>query len=702
MKSGVATRKKALASKQAVIYIIDTSPSMKHLYPPSVSASVPVSASNQHTEEEEEEETDTNKKQTRLDAAKEAMIGLITDLMLQSKTNECGVIVLHTPLTKHHIIDIDCKNKGPDDLQEEEEELEDEGGRDPKFSHLTELSPVQRPSVDLLRQIQSLSFSHTNNNDNDDNNETDNPAATVAIPNRAGGFCDGIMLAFSALRRKTFGKRFNRKIILFTDAEREVDIHWDQLDDTVEGLREMECDLTVIGLDFQKSAEYHPPAVLSTDTNTNVCTGTEDDDRNVEMENEDGNHPTKNQQPQHQHQQDADMETATEEQLHAARIKDDNEMFLISLTKYTGGTVHAASTIQQILKQATGRRIPKSTLSKIELQIAPSITVEARISLSTTKQSFPSLKREAVTLNDEGEMEKNILGEIMSAPVLNITSHWDIDDLDVEVELVQRAQGYPYGSDLIPIGPMEMEGLKLRSVPCVTILGYAALECIPMTTWMGPTRIVSGSGDSRQACLAVSALAQALQRLNQVAICRFVKQKDSDPDMGILAPLVEEHPIGIGIGIGIGTSVGDEKAKVRHLLYVRMPFADDIQNLTMLPLSDAVHPDDKATKVCDDLIDAFMLPDTALNPAYIPNPAIRSFRKTMIRRALESQFDGIEEGRNTNSVDEIDPMTTPAEVLEAGKEVTKAFRDIFSLEVVEKATNGKKKKFFFSDSQEDI
>ena len=689
MKSGVA-RKKVLASKQAVIYIIDTSPSMKQLYPPSESASESVCMN--------PEETDANRRQTRLDAAKEALIGLITDLMLQSKTNECGVIVLHTPKTKHHLIDID--HKGLDDLQEDEDEEED----DPKFSHLTELSPVQRPSVDLLRQIQSLSFSSSrsshNNNDGNNEDETTNNPATVTISNRAGGFCDGIMLAFSALRRKTFGKRFNRKIILFTDAEREVDIHWDQLDDTVEGLREMECDLTVIGLDFQRSAEYHPPAVLSTNTNS-----TEDDDdnngdvnANHKMEDDDGSHPAKNQQPphQHQHQQDADMEmeTATDEHIHAARIKDDNEMFLISLTKYTGGTVHAASTIQQILKQATGRRIPKSALSKIELQIAPSITVEARISLSTTKQSFPSLKREAVTLNDEGEVEKNALGEIMSDPVLNITSHWDIDDLDVEVELVQRAQGYPYGSDLIPIGPMEMEGLKLRSLPRVTILGYTALESIPMTVWMGPTRIVSGSGDSIQACLAISALAQALHRLNQLAICRFVKQNDSDPDMGILAPLEEEHPIDIG--------VSDEKSRVRHLLYVRMPFADDIENLTMLPLSDAVNPDDKATKVCDDLIDAFMLPDTALNPAYIPNPAIRSFRKTMIRRALDAQFDGIEEGRNTNSVDEIDPMITPAKILEAGKEATKAFRDTFSLEVVEKATNGKKKKFFFSDSQEDM
>jgi len=178
--------------------------------------------------------------------------------------------------------------------------------------------------------------------------------------------------------------------------------------------------------------------------------------------------------------------------------------------------------------------------------------------------------------------------------------------------------------------------------------------------------------------------------LNQLAICTFVKQKDSEPDMGILAPLVEAQPM----------CVDGETPKVRHLLYVRMPFADDIQNLTMNPLNDYARVDDKATNACNDLIDAFMLSDTELNPASIPNPAIRSFRKTMIRRALDSQFDDIVEGRKTDSGHDLDPMRTPLQMVEAGKKQTRAFRDIFVLEEVEKAGKNKKQ-FFFPDSLED-
>jgi len=314
--------------------------------------------------------------------------------------------------------------------------------------------------------------------------------------------------------------------------------------------------------------------------------------------------------------------------------------------------------------------------------------------LSTTKAPLPTLKREAVTLDEEGEVVKNALGEVMSMPVANITSHWDADAPDVEVELSQRATGYPYGSDLIPIGPLEMEGLKFRSPPRVTILGYTPVESIPMSVWMGPTRIISGNVSSRKSCLAISALSQALHRLNTMAYCTYVKSKDSDPIMGVLAPLVEDDPDMAG------------QPKPRHLLYVPMPFADDAENLKTNPLEDEVG-DDKAQQACDDLIDAFMLPPKALDSQNIPNPALRSFRKTIIRRAMDPSFNGIIAARNNDDdVEDAgpceDPMATPLDLLAQGKEQLKKFRDVFPLEVVEKITNGKRKKKYFvpDDSQE--
>ena len=676
MKRSKPTSAAASPSKQAVVYIIDTSPSMNQPYP-----------STDHHHQQHVNKTNANTipaaSQTRLDAAKEALIGLITDLMIKSKTNECAVIVLHTPDTT---CSVGTRSNGDDGDNAGDH---DENGC---YSHMTQLSSVQRPTTDLLRTIQSISIP-----------TAPDPTQTQSqpVPHRAGGFCDGIMLATSLIHQKTATKKSQRKIILFTDAEREVEIHWDKLDDTVGVLRGMNCDLTVIGLDFQRSAAFYSPADIENENtngngNANAMDSVENENGNAVSEDGDVNM-----------EDDTDTTSSADKHIQA-RIKDDNEMFLISLTKYTGGQVHATHTIQQILKQAAGKRIPRSALSKIELQIAPGLMVAARISLSTTKQSLPTLKREAVVLDEEheGEVKKDALGEIMSLAVTNVTSHWDADAKGVEVELINRSTGYPYGSDLIPIGPMEMEGLKLRSERRVTILGYIGLKAIPMAVWMGPTRIISG-GSSRKACLAISALSQALWRKNQLAICTYVKTKDSDPCMGVLAPLVENSS-DVGVAdVSTCTSTADkrqEQVKPRHLLFVPMPFSDDMTNLAMNPLTSAI--DESAEKICSDFIDAFTLPPDVLNSESIPNPSIRAFRKTMIQRAIDpnKNNDGICTARQSHDGDVEDPMVTPQYIVEKGRGELKKLRDSFPLKVVEHvASDGKKKKkYFFSESQDDL
>ncbi len=725
---------KSSASKQTVVYIIDTSPSMSQPYP---SVDIDID-SDSGSAAKASSSSPPSSFQTRLDAAKEALIGLTTDLMMQSKTNECAVIVLHTPDTN-----IIGQGNRRGDM--------DEDGYHTYYTHMTQLCPVQRPNVHLLRTIQSIKIQcntlppSDDNYDGDDNdNDTEIDAlsgsdehtssnSAVCVPHRAGGFCDGIMLATSMMHKRTATKKYSRKIILFTDAEREVDIHWDQLDDTVGMLRGMDCDLTVIGLDFQRSAYFYAPAEIPS-TSSSAAGDANDVNVQVGNENEDGD-PRSSRTNDHDKNEhgngngnnyddgDGDNGDQQNQNLLRARIKDDNEMFLISLTKYTGGQVHAAHTIQQILKQAAGKRIPRSALSKISLQIAPGLVLDARISLSTTKQSIPTLKREALVLDGDGEIKKDALGEIMSLNVTNVTSHWDADEKNVEVDTIHRSTAFPYGSSLIPIGPMEMEGLKFRSERRVTILGYVGIRDVPMTVWMGPTRIVSG-GLSRKACVTISAIAQALWRKDQLAICIYVKTTDSDPCMGVLAPLVENEQGNGGYG-GQEEATRATKGKgrelfktPRHLLFVPLPFADDMTSLAMQPLTNAVADAGSARRACSEFIDAFSLPPNLLNSESIANPAIRAFRKTMIQRAINPRGDkdgghmcttarwrhNDINGRSNSSGTE-DPMVTPQEILGRGKEQLRNFKKAFPLKVTESvvASGGRrrKKKYFMSESQED-
>ena len=493
------------SSKQAVVFIIDAAPSMNEPYK---NASKDDSTSNKGTNI-----------QTKLEAAKEAITGLVTELMLESKTNECSIIVLNTEKTNHHL---HC-----DDDKEVQDALDEDDDYEIMFPKITELCPIIRPNLDLLRDLQKVSVV-ANERDSSDEDES-----------RQGGFCDGILLAAASMRKKTAGKKFARKIILFTDAEREVDIDFDLVDDAIEDLRDMNCTMTVIGLDFKRSAEFDEAAAIESgeqeEDQQEGCdekrrrdsddTTVDEAETNIEQDPEDTNMNDNN--------MDERPDSPSDEQVRAERVKDDNEMFLISFTKYTGGEVHAASEIQQMLTESMGKRLTKSTLSKIEFHIAPGITINARMSIATSKQNVPSLKKHAVSFDAEGKVIRNMFGEMIGEPVVQNTIHCDVDVDDEtetkEVSPIDRADAYAYGSDLIPIGKMDLEGLKQRSPPKVSIIGYVRTSRIPISAWIGPMRLLSGPGT--KASTAISALAQALDKKNQFAIVRYIKQTDADPEM---------------------------------------------------------------------------------------------------------------------------------------------------------------------------
>lgn len=167
--------------KEAVIFVLDANPSMNAPYP---------SNSNQENEPVV----------TRLDCAKKALVSMISNLMLQTKTNEVSVIVCKTAETMHHKIAANV-------------DVELEYGDDKPFPNLTELTDgLVRPGVALLRKIAQI--------------ETIQPPELAET--LRGDLCDAIVLAADCHYEygrnstgKTF-KRFRRKIVLITDAEHEV------------------------------------------------------------------------------------------------------------------------------------------------------------------------------------------------------------------------------------------------------------------------------------------------------------------------------------------------------------------------------------------------------------------------------------------------------------------------------------------------
>ena len=65
-----------------------------------------------------------------------------------------------------------------------------------------------------------------------------------------------------------------------------------------------------------------------------------------------------------------------------------------------------------------------------------------------------------------------------------------------EVRLTHSTNDYPCEFSLLPTEPLDLKGLKFRSPLMVKILGYATIEAISMSQWVGPTTALSGDTDS--------------------------------------------------------------------------------------------------------------------------------------------------------------------------------------------------------------
>lgn len=568
----------ARSSKDAVVFLVDSSPSMNVQYPSNSTTS------------------------TRLSAAKTALEGMLSNLMIQSSAHEVAVIVLKTKATAHHLDNEDFPN------------LSVLGSR-----------TVTRPTVELLREVSKIESTLKK----EDMRET------------RGDVCDGIIVAADVLRKRTIGRKYNRRIVIFTDAAHALVIDQEQILLVIDSLREMECQLTVIGLDFTESAEFESPLPVKEECFDGVETMEEAGSEN-DNDNEAGSDIEDN--------DDNDNDPSPE------KIKRETERFLVGVARLTGGSVQAATTMQSLLDSTLGKRIPKSTRRKFEFHIAPDIVLECRFSLLLSRANLPSLKKEVILFDESKKPMKNGIGELMTSEIKISTEHFDPDNLDIGLPETYRTKAFKFGDDLVPIGTFDLDALMHRSRVCIKVLGYAEQGAIPLSLMIGPPYGISGA-TSQRSCTGISALSHAMHELKLAAICTFVKTKDSDPLLGVLFPWIE-----------VGTNYPS------RLVFIQLPFAGDVQRITTAPLDEFC--DEDKLKLCDDLIDAMMLPSGILESTMIANPSLRSFRRTVVRKAIVPDASVV----TARLAPMEDPMTTPADILERAKPLLSSFTKMFSLE----------------------
>ncbi|KAL3912462.1 MAG: hypothetical protein SGARI_001143 [Bacillariaceae sp.] len=549
--------------KEAVVVIIDLNKSM-----------------NQPLDEASEPE------KTRLDCAKEVAIDIISDLMIQSKTNEVTVVALRTKKTKNLLREdqeFDQEADSDDDEMEEDDDRPFLNIVD--FSGNGEVMGIQQPKPDLLEKIHNLRV----------------PRTRAKL--KGGDFASGICYAADQLYQKTATKKFQRRVILLTDAEHSIvsDI---SLKAAVQSLRDMEARLEVVGMNFESSADFDA-AASAPKVKTEPL---EENDGGSDSEDSDGE------------ETDGEEEEEEEEKDIINDIKRPNEKFLMNLAHKTGGFVFAAKELHAMLNKILGRRVIVPSNRKLLFEIAPDHVLEdARYYLLLQKASTGSLKKKLVMVDSNNQPRVNALGDEMHEDMDNKSVIHIDPETGEDIDEEQISKAYKFGSDLIPFNAVDEAGLEIKSPVKLSIVGYAQIEQVPEYLRIGPPYVLTGN-ESRRCCAAISALAQALQQTNKVAIAHFVKTTDKAPILCGLFPLEEEghDPI--------------------RLVIMQLPYAGDVKGFLQLPSLDSVAATENqtATTACDDLIDNLMLSDDALDHSTVPNPKIRSFYKTVISRVIDN------------------------------------------------------------------
>jgi len=630
------------SQKEAIAIVLDASPSMNT-----------VCASSNIISGKETNQRNTEGKETRFECAKSAILDTISNLILQGKSNICAVVVVNTEATSHHL---------PSEA----------------FPNVTEFNAASAPTgllpptVDFLKRLDAtLKFD------------------TVAVSGDAekkrkplsASFWDGIIVAADALS-KTSKQKFIRRLIVYTDAANPVR-NLQYMHHIMDGLTRMECKLEVVVVDFLAKLLPNIQVDLAltevddvaradesplSDTQTLDESSKESEDNNSEME-----------------------ETTIDYRI-------ENVKFLQSAANFTGGSVSTMNLNSQNLYQTLGKKIPTSRQMKCALIIAPGLSVPVRYSILTSEAKFPSLKKFAVSLNQDGKAKADKFGEDITHDIIRTTTHRDPDRPNIELCLDQKAKAYCYGSSLIPIGDFDVEGLRLRSDTSISILKYCPVDRIPKSHFIGSpfvisdaTPVATGNGLQEEllsrASVAIAALGQALEELKLCAICRFVKKKDDDPVTVALFPLaLPRHSTGNSTSESlIGDYPGCSQSSKYALVFVQIPFIGDVIPLS-LPSLAALHVSQEHVKACDDLVQALMLPPNTLESTTIRNPSLRSMYRTVMRRAINENHEIVHVrgpllARNTSEENKTqeDPMRTPACVLSMAKDSIGRFRELFPI-----------------------
>ncbi|OBZ80021.1 ATP-dependent DNA helicase II subunit 2 [Grifola frondosa] len=130
------------------------------------------------------------------------------------------------------------------------------------------------------------------------------------------------------------------------------------------------------------------------------------------------------------------------------------------------------------------------------------------------------------------------------------------------IEKENLVRGFKYGASYAPCPDGQFERLKTRKG--INICGFFAARNLRQELAMGEVQYIWADPDSAVQQAALSSIVQAMYEKGVIAIAKWVSRDGMDPKMGVLSPCVFEE--------------------ADCLLWVQMPFADDVRSFPFASL----------------------------------------------------------------------------------------------------------------------
>ncbi|KAK5664054.1 hypothetical protein OQA88_268 [Cercophora sp. LCS_1] len=478
------------------------------------------------------------------------------------------------------------------------------------YDHISVLQEIQAMSMTNLRELRSRI----------------KPSRTSA-----GDAFSAIIVAMSMIETYTKKLKYNRKIILVTNAEVPIEDPEDSIDEVAGRLNELGIELVVIGVDFD-DADYG----FKEEDKTSTKRGNEAALQNLVDKCKMGVYGT--------------MAQAVEE-LSTPRIKS-----VRPFKTYDG---------------------PLTLGDPSKYESALSIHVERYF--KTKRATVPSastvvLRPDVVGMSQAFEGEDVEMGGTDFSGVKQMRTY-RVNDPDApggkrDVPFEDLDKGYQYGRTVVPFSQADYPVIKLETTKEFTILGFIPFSSVGFPRLclkkyarvnlytqyepffnMGEACVIAAQRQNEKAELALSALIHALHELESYAVARYIQKEGAQPQLLLLKP---------------NPGIDDP---FECLYDVPLPFAEDVRTYQFPPLDKVLTvtgqaltehrllPDDKLNQAMSDFVDAmdlseFSTDDDGKPAEYAPiddlyNPIIHRINQAIRARAVHPD----------------EPVGEPAEIL---------------------------------------